>query len=54
VSVPGYARPHIGARITLGSSANGALPIIGTRITFGNNVTSALPIGSPENGENEK
>jgi len=54
VGVPEYARPRTGARITLESSANGALRITGTRITFGNNANSALPVGLPENGENKK
>jgi len=54
VDAPEYARPNTGARITRGSSANGALPITGTRITRGNNANSALPIGLPEDGENKK
>jgi hypothetical protein len=42
-------------RITLESSANGALRITGTRITRGKNAKSAAPpIRSYEDGENKK
>jgi len=54
VGAPEYGRPNIGARITRGSSANGALLITGTPITRGNNANGTPRIGSPEDGENKK